>query len=145
MHDIGKIGLPDTILRKPARLTEEEFAVVKNHTVIGARMLEGSDFSLLDMAQAIALSHHEKWDGSGYPYGLAGADIPEPARICAVLDVYDALIHKRIYRDALPEEEALTIMTEGRGSHFDPEIFDCFMTVLPKLRTIWANVPDQED
>lgn len=145
MHDIGKIGLPDTLLRKPARLTKEEFEVVKNHAVIGARMLEGSDFSLLNMAHSIALSHHEKWDGSGYPYGLAGADIPESARICSVLDVYDALIHKRVYRQALPEEEALAIMTESRGSHFDPEIFDCFMKVLPELRVIWASVRDQEE
>ena len=145
MHDIGKIGLPDTLLRKPARLTYEEFEVVKNHAVIGARMLEGSDFSLLNMAHSIALSHHEKWDGTGYPYGLAGKDIPESARICSVLDVYDALIHKRVYRQALPEEEALAIMTESRGSHFDPEIFDCFMTVLPELRVIWAAVRDQEE
>ena len=143
MHDIGKIGLPDTILRKPARLTHEEFEVVKTHAVIGARMLEGSDFSLLNMAHSIALSHHEKWDGTGYPYGLAGTDIPESARICSILDVYDALIHKRVYREALPEEEALTIMTESRGSHFDPEIFDCFMAVLPELRRIWAAVRDQ--
>jgi putative two-component system response regulator len=145
MHDIGKIGLPDAILRKPARLTAEEFEVVKNHTVIGARMLEGSDFSLLNMAHSIALSHHEKWDGTGYLQGLAGADIPEPARICAVLDVYDALIHKRVYRRALPEDEALAIMTETRGSHFDPEIFDCFISVLPELRMIWAEVRDQEE
>jgi len=145
MHDIGKIGLPDTILRKPARLTAEEFEVVKNHTVIGARMLEGSDFSLLNMAHSIALSHHEKWDGTGYPRGLSGADIPEPARICAVLDVYDALIHKRVYRRALPEEEALAIMAADRGSHFDPAIFDCFISVLPELRMIWAEVRDQEE
>jgi putative two-component system response regulator len=145
MHDIGKIGLPDTILRKPARLTTEEFEVIKNHTLIGARMLEGSDFSLLNMAHSIALSHHEKWDGSGYPNGLTGADIPESARICAVLDVYDALIHKRVYRQALPEEEALAIMTETRGSHFDPEIFDCFISVLPALRTIRSEVCDQEE
>jgi putative two-component system response regulator len=145
MHDIGKIGLPDTILRKPARLTAEEFEVVKSHTVIGARMLEGSDFSLLNMAHSIALSHHEKWDGTGYPQGFSGADIPEPARICAVLDVYDALIHKRVYRRALPEEEALAIMTADRGSHFDPAIFDCFISVLPELRMIWAEVRDQEE
>ncbi len=145
MHDIGKIGLPDTILRKPARLTAEEFEVVKSHTVIGARMLEGSDFSLLNMAHSIALSHHEKWDGTGYHQGLSGADIPEPARICAVLDVYDALIHKRVYRRALPEEEALAIMAADRGSHFDPAIFDCFISVLPELRMIWAEVRDQEE
>lgn len=145
MHDIGKIGLPDNILRKPARLTDEEFAVIKTHTTIGARMLEGSDFSLLNMAHSIALSHHEKWDGSGYPHGLAGADIPQPARVCAVLDVYDALVHKRIYRPALPEDEALDIMTASRGMHFDPAIFDCFMRVLPRLRAIRAEVLDQDE
>jgi putative two-component system response regulator len=142
MHDIGKIGLPDTILRKPAGLTDEEFEVVKTHTVLGASMLKGSDFSLLNMAYTIALSHHEKWDGSGYPHGLAGKDIPEPARICAVLDVYDALVHARIYRPALPEEEALAIMKKTRGSHFDPEIFDCFMRILPAVRTIRSEVRD---
>jgi putative two-component system response regulator len=145
MHDIGKIGLPDNILRKPARLTDEEFAVIKTHTVIGARMLKGSDFSLLNMAHSIALSHHEKWDGSGYPYGLSGEEIPEPARICSVLDVYDALVHKRIYRPAMPEEEALSIMTASRGSHFDPEIFDCFIGALPQLRAIRSEVRDLEE
>jgi len=145
MHDIGKIGLPDTILRKPARLTREEFKVMQTHTVIGARMLEGSDFSLLNMAHSITLCHHEKWDGSGYPHGLAGEAIPEPARICAVLDVYDALIHERIYRPALPEEEALAIMTKGRGSHFDPVVFDTFMRVLPELRRIRSEVGDREE
>jgi len=145
MHDIGKIGLPDNVLRKPARLTDEEFEIIKTHTVIGARMLTGSDFSLLNTAHSIALSHHEKWDGSGYPHGLAGEDIPEAARICAVLDVYDALVHKRIYRPAMSEEEALSIMSETRGSHFDPRIFDCFMRVLPDLRRIRAEVRDQEE
>ncbi len=145
MHDIGKIGLPDNILRKPARLTDEEFAVIKTHTVIGARMLKGSDFSLLNMAHSIALSHHEKWDGSGYPYGLSGEEIPQPARICSVLDVYDALVHKRIYRPAMPEEAALSIMTASRGSHFDPEIFDCFIEALPQLRAIRSEVRDLEE
>jgi len=145
MHDIGKIGLPDNILRKPARLTHEEFAIIKTHTVIGARMLMGSDFSMLNMAHSIALAHHEKWDGTGYPHGLSGTDISEPARICAVLDVYDALVHKRIYRPALPEEEAMDIMAASRGSHFDPDIFDCFISVLPQLRTIRAEVRDQDE
>jgi len=145
MHDIGKIGLPDNILRKPCRLTDDEFVVIQTHTVIGARMLMGSDFSLLNMAHSIALSHHEKWDGSGYPHGLSGTEIPESARICAVLDVYDALVHKRIYRPALSEDEALSIMTASRGSHFDPRIFDCFIGVLPQLRTIRSEVRDLEE
>lgn len=144
MHDIGKIGLPDSVLRKPARLTDEEFEIIKTHTVIGARMLMDSDFSLLNMAHTIALSHHEKWDGTGYPHGLAGEDIPEAARVCAVLDVYDALVHKRIYRPAMSEEKALGIMGDTRGTHFDPQIFDCFMSVLPGLRRIRSEVRDQE-
>ena len=142
MHDVGKIGIPDAILQKPGKLTPEEFAVMKTHTVIGARMLEGSESAILQMAHEIALAHHERWDGSGYPRGLAGLEIPESARILAVVDVYDALTHRRVYREALPEDEAMEIMEEGRGKHFDPFLFGVFLSLLPEIRRIAQANPD---
>lgn len=143
MHDIGKIGVPDGILLKSTRLTPEEFAVVKQHAAIGARMLEGSDIPLLRMAEQIALAHHEKWDGSGYPRSLAFEDIPLPARIVAVADVFDALTCVRAYRPAFEEDKALEMMHAGRGTHFDPEIFDVFIDVLPAFRHIKEQVTDE--
>jgi len=142
MHDVGKIGIPDSILLKPGELTDDEFEIMKTHTTIGARLLEGSGIALLDLSRDIALGHHEKWDGSGYPSGLSGTDIPESARIVAVLDVYDALVHGRVYRPAMPEEKALAIIKEGRGSHFEPGQVDAFMDALPELRRIHAEVRD---
>jgi putative two-component system response regulator len=143
MHDLGKIGIPDAILQKPGTLTQEEFEVMKTHTTIGAKMLEGSESVILNMAREIALCHHERWDGGGYPRGLAGADIPETARILALADVYDALTHDRVYRRALPEERALAIMEEGRGKHFDPFLFGVFMSLVPEVRRIAADNPDE--
>jgi putative two-component system response regulator len=136
MHDVGKIGIPDNILRKPGRYTPEEFEIMKKHTEIGARILDGSNVPLIQMAKDIALCHHERWDGSGYPKGLEKDQIPEPARIVAVVDVYDALVHDRIYRPALTEEEALSLMMAGSGDHFGTEIFDCFRVMLPTIRQI---------
>ncbi len=136
MHDVGKIGIPDAILLKPGKLNASEMAIMKSHTEIGARMLAGSDISLLRMARDIALHHHEHWDGHGYPDGLQGEDIPESARITTVCDVYDALIQDRAYRKALPEHEALSIMREERGKLFDPRIFDKFLELLPTFRRI---------
>jgi len=129
MHDVGKIGIPDLILRKPGPLKAEEFEIVKTHAKIGASLLDGSDIPLLILAKNIALSHHEKWDGRGYPQGLRGEEIPLAARIVAIADVYDALMCDRVYRKALPKEKALAIMMEGRGVHFDPTVFDCFMGI----------------
>lgn len=136
MHDVGKIGIPDNILRKPGRYTPEEFEIMKKHTEIGARILDGSNVPLIQMAKDIALCHHERWDGSGYPKGLEKEQIPESARIVAVVDVYDALVHDRIYRPALTEEEALSLMMVGSGDHFGTEIFDCFRAMLPSIRQI---------
>ena len=144
MHDVGKIGIPDAILLKPGKLTDEEFEVMKTHTIIGARLLEASGVALLDTSRDIALRHHEKWDGSGYPCELSGTDIPECARIVAVLDVYDALVHDRAYRPAVAEEEALAIIKEGRGSHFEPRVVEVFMDALPALRRIRAEVQDEQ-
>lgn len=140
MHDIGKIGIPDAILRKPGKLTPQEFEVIKQHTVIGARILSGAQSPLLRMARDITLSHQEKWDGSGYPGGIAGDDIPECARIVAVADVYDALTHDRVYRPAISEAQSLAIMEEGRGSHFERRVFDAFVAVLPRMREIRREV-----
>ncbi len=136
MHDVGKIGIPDEVLRKPGKLTPEEFEIIKKHTTIGEQILTGTDIPLLNMAAEIALSHHEKWDGSGYPNKIAGEQIPEEARIVAIADVYDALSNNRVYRAAMPEEKVLAIMKEGRGSHFDPTLFDLFLDILPEFRLI---------
>jgi putative two-component system response regulator len=124
MHDVGKIAIPDSILRKPGPLTEEEKGVMQRHTEIGHAILSESSADLLRQAAAIALTHHEKFDGSGYPQGLAGEEIPLEGRIVAVADVFDALLSDRVYRPAQPMEIVLETMQAGRGSHFDPEIID---------------------
>jgi CHASE1-domain containing sensor protein len=142
MHDIGKIGIPDAILQKPGTLTPEEYAVMKTHTRIGADILSGSQSPMLQMARDIALSHHERWDGKGYPRGLSGKGIPEAARIVAIVDVYDALSHDRVYRPALPEAEVLTIMQQGAGTHFDPLLMTFFFLHLSEIRRIAKEHPD---
>jgi putative two-component system response regulator len=143
MHDVGKIGIPDTILLKPGELTMKEFQIIKTHTQIGAHILEGSRIPLLSLAKEIALSHHEKWDGSGYPRGLQGDSIPASGRLVAVVDVYDALVHDRVYRPALTESEAVGIMRDGRGSHLDPRFLDTFLDLLPEIRRIQEQVADE--
>jgi putative two-component system response regulator len=140
MHDIGKIGVADAILKKPGKLTAEEFNQIKEHTTIGASILEGSQIVLLNLARDIALHHHEKWNGSGYPLGLHGENIPLCARIVAICDVYDALVSDRVYRPALPEDKALAIMKEGRGTHFDPQILDLFLNQLPQIHSIREKI-----
>lgn len=132
LHDIGKIAVSDAILNKPGRLTEEEFAIMKNHTLAGQEILENaksavSESSYLDEAQRLAAYHHEKWDGSGYPYGLAGEEIPLSARIMAVADVFDALVSKRSYKEGFPVEKAFAIIEEGIGTHFDPQVARAFL------------------
>ena len=127
MHDVGKIGIPDEILFKPGKLTDEEFDIMKRHTIIGGQILEGSPSEFLKAGEVIALSHHEKWDGSGYPKGLSGEDIPLWGRICAVTDVFDALLSSRPYKPAFPMEKVMGIMKEGRGKHFDPALLDIFI------------------
>ena len=142
MHDIGKIGVPDIILLKEGLLTAEEFDIIKTHTTIGAQILSGSDISLLNMARDIALSHHEKWAGTGYPCGLAGEQIPESARMVAILDVYDALVHERVYRPAMSEQDTIQIMAKDRGSHFDARIFDAFLHIIPEIREYRLSIQD---
>jgi putative two-component system response regulator len=142
MHDIGKLGVADSILKKPGKLSPEEFDQMKEHTLIGARILEGTQIPLLELARHIALNHHEKWTGGGYPAGLSGEAIPFSARIVAVCDVYDALVNDRVYRRAMTEDEALAIMREGRESHFDPRVFDLFLEKLPQIRVIRNKFAD---
>ncbi len=144
MHDVGKIGIPDQVLRKPGKLTPEEFDIIKEHTLIGEKILQGTGAHMLIMAKEIAAAHHEKWDGSGYPRFLAGHDIPEGARIVAIVDVYDALSNDRVYRPAMPEDKVLAILREGRGSHFDPDILDTFLDNLPAFRQVLAANRDGE-
>jgi putative two-component system response regulator len=141
MHDIGKIGVSDLILRKKGRLTKSEFEIIKSHTIIGGRILGNSKLPMLHMAHDIALCHHEKWDGSGYPCGLIGEQIPEAACIVALVDVYDALVQGRIYRKALSEEEVLAKMYGERESHFKPDLFNIFTELIPELRDIARNNP----
>lgn len=142
MHDVGKIGIPDRILRKPGGLTREEFEIMKTHTEIGARILDGSQAPMLRMVKDVAYGHHERYDGSGYPRGLVGDDIPESCQIVAVVDVYDALAHDRVYRPAFTEQQALGIMMAGDGEHFGDTIFDCFLDLLPTMRQIAEEVTD---
>lgn len=136
MHDVGKIGVPDAILLKPGPLSQEERTVMQSHTVIGSRILEYGDADELRLGRVIALSHHERWDGKGYPHGWGGTDIPQPARICAVADVFDALTMNRLYRPALPTAEAVRVMREGRGTQFDPDVLDAFLDQLPEVTRI---------
>jgi putative two-component system response regulator len=128
LHDVGKIGIPDDILLAPRKLTIEEFEVVKTHTVIGAKILAGSRSPLLSMAEEIAWSHHERWDGRGYG-GLAGEEIPLFGRITTVADVFDALTHKRPYKEAWPLDEAIAEISRQRGEQFDPRVVDAFVAV----------------
>lgn len=127
MHDVGKIGIPDKIMLKPGKLTREEFEVMKTHATIGAKLLSRSKSGILKMAREIALCHHEKYNGKGYPNGLAGEKIPISGRIVAIADTFDALTSKRPYKDPYPPEMALDIIRKDRGEHFDPEMTDLFI------------------
>ena len=130
MHDIGKVAIPDSVLLNPGPLSDEEFDLVKQHTVIGHDLLSGSGSPLLDLAAVVALTHHERWDGSGYPGGLRGEDIPLEGRIAAIADVFDALTSDRVYRPRMQVRRAVAVMIEGRGTHFDPELLDRFIASL---------------
>lgn len=136
MHDIGKIGIPDRILLKEGKLTAEEWEVMKSHAAIGAELLSGSSSPLMQMAMEIALSHHEKWDGSGYPRGLKGEDIPIVGRIVALCDVFDALTTERPYKQAWPVEAVVAELERQSGKHFDPHLVETFKTILPKILQI---------
>jgi putative two-component system response regulator len=148
LHDIGKVAIRDSILLKPGKLTAEEFEEMKMHTLFGEEVIAnleqmaGQPTSFLSCAKEIAGSHHEKYDGAGYPRGLAGETIPLAGRIMAIADVYDALISKRVYKNSLSHEEAMRIMLEGKGSHFDPVLIDAFVEVEPQFNQIAATHAD---
>ena len=147
LHDVGKVGIPDSILLKPGKLTDEEFMIMKTHAQLGADSLAvaearlGSN-SFLRYARGIAASHHEKWDGSGYPQGLKGDAIPLSARLMALADVYDALISKRVYKPAFDHDKAKSIILDGEGSHFDPRVVAAFISCEGEFTEIAAEYKD---
>ena len=145
MHDVGKLGIPDSILQKPGRLTSEERKVMELHTNIGGSILKGAKAPVLLKSRIVALTHHEKFDGTGYPRGLKGEKIPLEGRITILADVFDALSSKRVYKEAMPEAEVLRILTEGRGTHFDPAILDVFLGKLEEVRTIKDRYSDRDE
>lgn len=136
MHDIGKIGIPDKILLKKGKFEPEEWEIMKTHTYIGADILAGDDSEVMKMARSIALTHHEKWDGSGYPVGLAGEEIPLIGRIIAVADVFDALTSERPYKHAWPTSKAVEYIKDNSGSHFDPRLVSIFLEQMPRIQQI---------
>jgi putative two-component system response regulator len=144
MHDVGKAAIPDGILLKPAKLSPEEWTTMKQHAEIGGRILGGAGSELLQAGKLIALTHHEKWDGSGYPNGLAGENIPLHGRICAVADVFDALTSRRPYREPLGNNKALQIMREGKGTHFDAHLLSLFLDSMKEVEEIQRLHPDVE-
>ncbi len=141
MHDIGKIGVPDAILQKEGPLTTEEFEVIKSHTTIGGQILGDSEFPMLQLAHDIALFHHEKWEGNGYPENRSGEEIPEAARIVALVDVYDALSQDRVYRKADAIDEVLRKMNKAKGNHFDPNYYNLFVESQPAFQQIARENP----
>lgn len=150
LHDIGKVGIPDRILLKPGRFTAEEFEVMKTHTTLGrdaianAERQLGLEVDFLRLAKEIAYSHQEKWDGSGYPLGLKGDDIPLSARLMALADVYDALISRRIYKEPMTHDAAAGIIRDGSGSHFDPAVVEAFLAVEAEFQAIAARFIDTD-
>ena len=150
LHDIGKVGIPDRILLKPAKLSPEEFTIMKTHTTLGFEAIDnaeqtlGTSVDFLRTAKEIALSHQEKWDGSGYPQGLAGDAIPLAARLMAVADVYDALISERVYKAALSHSQAVALVFQGRGSHFDPDMVDAFIEIQDDFHAIAERFKDTD-
>ena len=142
MHDIGKLALPDSILQKPGPLNAEEWAIVKRHPIVGARILSGSDSDIIQLAEIVALTHHERWDGSGYPRGLKGEDIPLVGRIVAICDVFDALTVRRPYKVAFALEKAYSIVRQGRGSHFDPAVVQAFFAAESEVLRIHHRYGD---
>lgn len=136
MHDLGKIGMPDNILMKPAKLDPDEWEIMKSHTILGAKLLEGSEAEFVKVGESIARHHHEKWDGSGYPDRLKGDEIPIAGRIAAIADVFDALTSVRPYKEPFSLNESFAIILEGKGSHFDPDVVDAFFDIQDKILDI---------
>ena len=153
LHDIGKVGVPDKILLKPGKLTEEEFEEMKKHAQLGhdaiktaeSLLISEDENSFLRIAREITLSHHEKWDGSGYPLGINGQDIPISGRLMSIADVYDALISKRVYKPPFTHKKAVGIIIEGKGSHFDPKLVDAFINTQEEFREIGIEFADSDE
>lgn len=151
LHDIGKVGIPDKILLKPGRFEPEEFEIMKTHPELGRSAILHAEYELglevpfLKYAKEIAYAHQEKWDGSGYPLGLSGDDIPISARLMAIADVYDALISRRVYKQGMTHEKALQIIVEGKGSHFDPDMVDAFLELQDDFKAIAAKYADSDE
>ena len=143
MHDIGKIGILDKILLKPGKLDAAEWDIMRQHTVIGGKILEGSGSGVIRLGEVIALTHHEKWDGTGYPHRLSGTRIPLVGRIVAVADVFDALTSRRPYKEPFPLDRAYTILREGRGAHFDPAVVDAFFEADQEILDIKETFGDE--
>lgn len=150
LHDIGKVGIPDRILLKPGRFEPQEFEIMKTHCQLGRDAIQhaedrlGLEVDFLQCAKEIAYSHQEKWDGSGYPEGLAGDAIPIAARLMAVADVYDALISRRVYKESMPPDKAVAIIREGRGSHFDPDVVDAFLELTDDFQQVAQRFADSD-
>ncbi len=151
LHDIGKVGIPDRILLKPGRFEPHEMEIMKTHCKLGRDAIQhaedqlGLEVEFLKYAKEIAYGHQEKWDGSGYPEGLAGDAIPISARLMAVADVYDALISRRVYKEGMPHEKAVRIIVEGRGTHFDPDVVDAFVALADRFNDIARRFADSDD
>ena len=151
LHDIGKVGIPDYILRKPGKLTEEEFEIMKTHTLLGGNAISGAEnmssvrnSPFLKAARQIAIGHHEKWDGSGYPFALRGDAIPIPARLMALADVYDAMSCRRVYKSAMGHDEVAKTIINGKGKHFDPDVVEAFVAAISEFKTIAAKFTDDD-
>ena len=150
LHDIGKVGIPDRILLKPGKLTPEEFDIMKTHTTLGRDAIQAAEDHLgmkvefLSLAKEIAYGHQEKWDGSGYPQGAVGEQIPISARLMAVADVYDALISRRVYKEGMPHDKAVAIILQGRGQHFDPDMVDALVAVQDQFWAIAQRFADSD-
>ncbi len=148
MHDIGKIGIPDAVLQKPGKLDDAEWEIMRRHTTIGAEILKDSKVEFMQLAEEIAIAHHEKWDGTGYPNKVKGTDIPLSARIVAMADVFDALTSERPYKKPMELEKALSIITEGKGTHFDPDVVDSFLAIKDEIAASlgwWKFMDSDED
>ncbi len=143
LHDVGKVAIPDAILKKPARLNDDEFKVMRTHCMQGANLFKGKVSELDKLSQEIAYTHHEKYDGNGYPRRLKGEDIPLPGRIVALADVYDALVCKRVYKEQWPEEEVIALIKNESGKHFDPEVVDAFLEVHEIIQAVRNRYPDE--
>jgi len=151
LHDIGKVGIPDAILHKPGKLSEEEFEIMKSHTLLGGNAISGAEnvsnvrnSPFLKAARQIAIGHHEKWDGSGYPFALSADDISIPARFMALADVYDAMSSRRVYKPAIAHDEVAEVIIDGKGRHFDPDIVDAFVAVMDEFKHIAARFHDND-